>query len=210
MNVRGSAINAIVGVYEGDSLETLHLLYWGCYYKIGELHFRARGGMTYRIMVDSYWEGSVGRVLLNLFRPNVPPNDDFVNARVLKGTQASVSGNNRFTTIEAGEGLEPASSQWYSWTAPESGVLTFRYREQLTYTARGYFFHLYTGDALTNLHEVIPPPWNEFHQAVKFVQEALFPVSAGTTYYLQVTSFGYPTRQPADTTFHFSLKLYPN
>lgn len=58
----------------------------------------------------------------------VPANDDFANASDLgSGLRASASGSNLWATAEAGEPGRTtgaaASSVWYRWTAPQTGVV---------------------------------------------------------------------------------------
>ena len=57
-----------------------------------------------------------------------PQNDDLASAAALSGTSGSVTGSNRFGTIERGERVrrEGHSSLWWTWEAPASGWFRFR------------------------------------------------------------------------------------
>lgn len=53
-----------------------------------------------------------------------PPNDDFVNAQILTGSNVSVSGTMADSTLESAEpsfGSLATGTVWFSWTAPTSG-----------------------------------------------------------------------------------------
>lgn len=61
---------------------------------------------------------------------NAPANDDFEDARILKGDSASIRGSNEFAARENGESDHIISgsslgrrSVWYRWTAWESGAV---------------------------------------------------------------------------------------
>jgi hypothetical protein len=55
-------------------------------------------------------------------------NDNFVDRRVIKGTTASVTGNNTNATFENFEpndaGKSAGASLWWTWTAPATGLVT--------------------------------------------------------------------------------------
>ena len=57
-----------------------------------------------------------------------PENDDLASAAALSGASGSVTGSNRFATIERGERVrrEGHSSLWWIWEAPASGWFRFR------------------------------------------------------------------------------------
>ena len=57
-----------------------------------------------------------------------PENDDLAGAAALSGASGSVTGSNRFATIERGERVrrEGHSSLWWTWEAPASGWFLFR------------------------------------------------------------------------------------
>jgi hypothetical protein len=58
-----------------------------------------------------------------------PANDNFANAKVLKGTSGSVSGTNVGATLEPGEqniqDNRGGASVWYKWTVPVTGSYQF-------------------------------------------------------------------------------------
>ncbi len=202
---RGSAVNTVLAVYEGESLDSLTRVTWSIYYKLSEVVFHAHAGTTYQIMVDSFWGGSTGKVVLNLFPAPVPRNDNFANRKVLVGRHANVAGRNRFATLEEGESYAApqVASLWYSWTSPKTGVLTFTFSERNGDEKRYHFINVFTGDSLDNLlwqTELAPGDW--------FNKKVVFPVVEGTTYQMSVSSYGGWTSLPADSTFHLGLKFF--
>jgi len=66
---------------------------------------------------------------LIVLAPMVPAGDNFTNRVPIFGTNGLISGTNNFATKEPGEpniaGEPGASSVWYVWTAPASGIVTF-------------------------------------------------------------------------------------
>jgi hypothetical protein len=59
-----------------------------------------------------------------------PANDNFTNATVLVGSYFSLTAYMADSTVEPGEPPPAYGSVWWTWTAPESGVVTFSSREQ--------------------------------------------------------------------------------
>jgi hypothetical protein len=136
-------------------------------------------GTTFWIQVTGADEQVVHYVLYWRLRPE--SNDEFAEPVVLPAT-GSTAVLTEGATAEPGEpahGRYPARrSLWFSWTAPQSGRVTFDDWEE----GDGYFAQpviaAYTGnrlDALTRVpvtHEFMTPEWNTFS----------FPVTAGITY----------------------------
>jgi hypothetical protein len=125
--------------------------------------------------------------------PAAPPNDNFSNAVTLQGSSGTVTGTNSGATKEAGEPVNPPDtgggrSVWYNWTPSSSG--------QATIDTNGSTFDttlaVYTGSSVSALTVIAsnddisplsaPPPRN--------IQSSVtFPVTAGTTYRIQVDGF---------------------
>lgn len=80
-----------------------------------------------------------------------PPNDHFANAEVLEGLEGATLGNNSDATKQAGEPLHAGNlgggSLWYSFTAPEDGVLDLRTRGSNFDT----LLAIYTGEKVADL-----------------------------------------------------------
>jgi subtilisin family serine protease len=88
------------------------------------------------------------------YMPPGVPNDHFVNALVLEGTEGLVGAGNHSATREFGEpfhgGNEGGHSIWYRWTAPADGVLTLL----TTNVAYDTLIGVYTGDRVNELTTV--------------------------------------------------------
>jgi len=61
---------------------------------------------------------------------SIPGNDNFAARTTLSGSSNLIAGNNFNATAEIGEldilGKPASASVWYSWTAPSTGIATFR------------------------------------------------------------------------------------
>jgi hypothetical protein len=92
--------------------------------------------------------------LLVIAVPQVPPGDDFADGVAITGWANSIGGTNRWATRELGEpfhaGKFGSNSVWYAWTAPASGIATFRTIGSTFDTLLG----VYVGTSVTNLVSV--------------------------------------------------------
>ena len=117
-----------------------------------------------------------------------PANDSFAAATPIEGEEGSLALDLLHATPEPGEPVfdaqigRPAASVWYRWTAPADGAFRFRvpvlaadYRQQDD-VARHDRVHVFTGDAISALHEVVSAPW----YASFFAEE-------GSTYRIRVS-----------------------
>jgi hypothetical protein len=115
----GSSVAALVEVVSNDDADGLE----------SQASFFAVAGTTYRIAVDGY-DGDFGIVELALSQTEFsrPPNDDFVNAIGLSGSQVTTTGSNVGATSELGEpfhaGELGGQTVWWWWTAPSTGNVT--------------------------------------------------------------------------------------
>ncbi|MCK6370506.1 MAG: hypothetical protein L6Q83_04110 [Gammaproteobacteria bacterium] len=144
-------------------------------------------GTTYRIAVDGF-EADEGEFVLNYAwsADGAPANDDFAVRTILPGGAAGVSGSTFGATGEPGEPdhafvSAPASSVWWSWTAPAAGRVTVS-------TAGSSFdtvLAVYTGSAAGGLSEVAA---DDDH--VDLTSQVVFGASAGTDYGIAVDGFG--------------------
>ena len=122
-----------------------------------------------------------------------PANDNFANAQGISGSTGTVTGANNFATKEASEPTNPSDagggkSVWYSWIAPGTG--------QATFDTNGSTFDtilaVYTGVTLNALSviafndDISPLDAMEPRNIQSLVT---FPVTAGTTYRIQVDGF---------------------
>jgi hypothetical protein len=132
-----SSFDTLLGVYTGSAVGTLSEVASNDNGKDGftsSITFAVTSGTTYRIRIDGQ-SGDTGTINLHLREtlPGPPPaNDDFANAVVLSGQNASRTGDtNVHATLEAGEpttvaGAPAGASVWYRWTAPVAGTVTIR------------------------------------------------------------------------------------
>jgi hypothetical protein len=94
------------------------------------VEFQTDRGQTYSIAVDGF-SGAEGTVALDfeLEGQGEGINDNFVQARVLRGRSGAANGTNRGATAEFGEpihaGVDGGKSVWWRWRAPLRGVVTF-------------------------------------------------------------------------------------
>ena len=117
-----------MGVYTGDAvggLSTIATDHHSGSTGGGRVTIEAKAGTTYRIAVDGC--SAVGPFRLAIDGPPDPPaNDAFDRAQEIAGTPTDpVPGTNMGATGEAGEpnpGGTAATSVWYSWRAPRSGL----------------------------------------------------------------------------------------
>jgi hypothetical protein len=89
-------------------------------------NLQASNATTYSVIVSNAYGGVTNSTRLSLVAG--PPNDAFVNAIVLTGSSQIVTGSNVNATKEPGEpddgGNAGGSSVWWTWTAPEDGLVT--------------------------------------------------------------------------------------
>lgn len=111
-----------------------------------------------------------------------PPNDDFANRLTLAGTNAVASGSNENATREPGEprhgGGDPATSVWWTWTAPGTGVAEL----DLEGSFSGAILGVYTGDRVEALNAVT----GEFARNPDGTARRQFPAVSGTAYQIAV------------------------
>lgn len=117
----------------------------------------------------------------------LPSNDDFGDAQVLSGIEASAAGENREATGQPGEpnhagAAEPLSSVWYRWDAPDDGVLRVNTFDSDFDTVLA----VYSGPAVDAL---VPVAAND--DADGTLQSSLETrVEAGVSYSIAVDGFG--------------------
>jgi hypothetical protein len=99
-----------------------------------------------------------------------PPNDSFANRTPLTGLGFAIFGYNSSATTEPGEPGYPWDSVWWSWTAPDSGVVAVGVIGGTAWQSA----QVYTGTSLTNLTQVAG-------------DSQPFYAIAGTTYQIQVS-----------------------
>ena len=122
-----------LAAFRGENLDGLHLVASSLpgIRSVPEMKFNAQQGVQYRIAAGmvgetAFTEPGVG-VQLNWGL--APVNDDLGSATPITDAAGSVSGSNRFATLDpdarAGIRSYAFGSVWWSWTAPASGWYRF-------------------------------------------------------------------------------------
>ena len=120
---------------------------------------------------------------------NRPGNDLFSQALILSGTSGSTTGTNVGATKEAGEpnhaNISTATnSVWWTWTAPETGVVRFT----TLYTTFDTVMAAYTGSPVNGLTLIASN--DDYDSANGYPQSLIgFPATAGTTYSIAVAGY---------------------
>lgn len=139
---------AEVWVFAGDSLDFLQPVPTSSF---GFFEFMAESNQTYLILVrgQSWWSAGVA---LGLYPLTPPANDDFSQRIPLTGNQAVLKVAHAGATREWSEpwhgGRPSFFSSWWSWTAPDDGILTLT---RDTNPAGDLWLGLYRGDRLMDL-----------------------------------------------------------
>ena len=97
------------------------------------------------------FEALEGRVLMA-----APSNDDFADARGLRGSSVVVDGTTSQATTERGEakvGFSDANSVWFSWKAPANGGVAVYLEHEYEPPFMGYV-RVFRGKTLTTLKNV--------------------------------------------------------
>jgi hypothetical protein len=145
-----------------------------------EKDFAASSGTTYRIAFSGDIRGE-GAFTLRIRNAPPPSNDDFANATTVgPNLPVSVTGNNEFAGVEAGEpphtgvGFPAARSVWFKWTAGANARVAINTCNR-EFGAR---IGVYTGASVNALTDVAEKPGFAPHCRV------LLDAVAGTTYWL--------------------------
>ena len=121
-----------------------------------------------------------------------PANDDFANAIDLPGLSGTQTGtNNIAATFQVGE-PNPGDTRtvWFKWTAPASGDFTYGTLGSTNVVATEWdaIVGIYTGAAVNALTPLGATP-----QDTTVEESMTVPVLKGTTYYIQLATFGSDT-----------------
>lgn len=116
-----------------------------------------------------------------------PPNDNFANALALAGASGTLTGTNVNATDELGEPAHwnaagAASSVWYRWTAPTSGLATFDTNGSEIDTVLA----VYSASALAGFAGLTPVATDDDHGTNAGASLVSFAATAGSTYHLAV------------------------
>ncbi|MGC9451914.1 MAG: S8 family serine peptidase [Oceanipulchritudo sp.] len=202
----GSGTYTVVAVYETTAVNPTFAdlsmvtpgasMMWGSWWPWGEISWNAEPGKTYYIMLGTDLEDNYEELAFTFWQN---PNDDFATREVIPSqSTVSVHGANYAATRESGEptitnpwGSMGGRSQWYEWTAPESGLFVID-----TYGShnKSYFGRMspiparntmqmllgvYTGDSPTNLATVATNAGVSIHD---YNARIIFNAVKGTSY----------------------------
>jgi len=187
IDVSGSAVEAILYVFTGESLRSLRLTGWSTG---GVARFYGEAGVTYWIALHGGSEGELGEIGFSIDAvpsPTPPANDLFANAMEITPAtlNVTVTGNNIDATREAweqqdnyGVGLG-TGSVWWSWTAPADG-----YVEANTFGSNfDTILHVFDGDTIRDLRLLAA---NDDAPGGYYESQLGFHATANTTYHFSV------------------------
>jgi Ca2+-binding RTX toxin-like protein len=165
-------VNTTLAVFSGDSVSTLTPLAWNDDYTTAQslLDVTVTAGQTYRVQLDGAGVNTRGAFGFS-YTLNPPANDLFAAAQPIGDRFGSVAGT---TTRALSEPGDPSSNGvWYSFTAPQTGTVTFEVPGcQFCLTA-------YEGSSLTALTAL-----------TQGSQRVAFGVTAGVVYRVSVEDQG--------------------
>ncbi len=184
----GSNYDTMLAIYTGSAVGALTVLPNGANDDFGaglltsSVSVNVIAGTTYRIVIDGYGRTSGNTKLNWLLTPTAPVNDVFAQATAIIGSQGSVTGSTAFASRESREpthGGSGAASVWYSWTAPDHGVVSL-------FTTGSSFATLlgaYTGTAVSALTPVVATDTTPLGSTRRGMS---FTVTPNTTYRIAV------------------------
>jgi hypothetical protein len=136
-----------------------------------------------------YWRFVL--LLVLVARPVIaaaPANDNFVNATIITGTNATISATNVDATKEIGEPNHAANpggrSVWWKWTAPGAGSVVI----QTTDSTFDTLLAVYTGNSIMKLNDSVVASNDDTGAANTSL--VAFNLQSGTTYDIAVDGFG--------------------
>ncbi|HVK57266.1 MAG TPA: hypothetical protein VM735_00685, partial [Candidatus Kapabacteria bacterium] len=140
---------------------------------------------------------SLTSFLLSQRTSAAPSNDLFADAEVLNPTVTHVTGSNIGATSEPGEPIHAAfgggRSVWWIYDAQETGYLsvnTFGSVSVDTFEL-DTVLAIYTGTTVNNILEIASNDDDE--ESDTYNSKLIFPVQAGTRYYIAVDGWNYDT-----------------
>ncbi|GAB4170941.1 MAG: hypothetical protein Fur0032_10000 [Terrimicrobiaceae bacterium] len=187
LTTEGSAIDTILGVYTGSSVNALT--------KIAEdddsgtgltsrLAFDATAGTTYSFRVYGF-AGATGNLTLNLETWQPVANDSFSTPVVFTGANYRHVVFTTEATAETGEpahaGTAASRSVWFTYTATANGSVTLA----TDGSGIGTRVAVYTGNAINALTEVAS---NTAYHSLTSLGQVTWQATAGTTYRIAVDS----------------------
>jgi hypothetical protein len=187
ISTRGSSFDTLLAVYSGSSLGALVPITSNDDDNDGTasyVRFPTRAGAVYLIAVDGY-AGAGGDIALHVLHSvEASPNDNFTSRTQITDTRWSGIYNNIVATIETGEPLHASPggrSLWWTWTAPDNGVLRLSTAGSTFDTLLG----VYTGSTIGALTRVA----TDDDGGPDYSSSIATPVVRGTAYQIAVDGF---------------------
>lgn len=196
VTTRGSALDTVVAVYQGNQVGRLRMITSNDDEtggrKSSRVVFGVRNGETYYLAVDGKNGATGGYTLAATMNGTVAPapaNDDFANPIPITGAPLRLDGVNLSATGQTGEpGGVQRTSVWYAWKAPRTGVVTVSTDGSTFDTTLG----AYLGNSVVGLNALPAFPAgsgtavNDNVSSTARWSRIRFSVTAGGTYYLRV------------------------
>jgi predicted outer membrane repeat protein len=182
VSTSGSDFDTFVGVWTGSGHPLTEEIVCNNYGdgQQAEAAFAATAGETYYVRVSSFDHNGQGNIDLSITRAAPLTNDDLSVAAVISSLPASINSSNYGATLESGELIPSCDSEadrsvWWSYTAPQEGVLTVDVSNSALHAA---VVSVWTG----NGH-----PLSEAACSGGNTQTTSQQVVAGETYYIRVS-----------------------
>ncbi len=193
LTTSNSAVDTILCVYRGNALTNLVFVAGNDNASETDLtsiaYFNVTGGTTYQIAVDGF-DGDSGAISLHLVldvADPVPANDNFANAVLVTGTNATVTGSNIGATLEPGEplhrGYYGGCSVWWKWTSPGAGYVTIDTSNSVPDT----LLAVYTGSSVSNLTEIASD--DNSAGGTNWASRVMFTTKSNVTYRIAVDGY---------------------
>jgi hypothetical protein len=147
---------------------------------------RAQGGSYTVVVFDNYGTVLSDTAVVTVNAPAFHGADNFAERIALPGSSGVVSGTSASATVETDEpkilGKPSGHSVWYSWTAPQTGIATFR----TPGTAFDTLLAIYSGTALNSLTQVAV----DDDSGGCLTSSLQFNAVAGTAYHILLAGYG--------------------
>jgi hypothetical protein len=195
-----------LAVFTGDSLPTLKPVGASFFQllSIYSVNFNAEAGTDYQIAVG------VGpgefRLGVSLVAGQFPTNDHFLNRTAVTGTNATLSANNSFATIEPYEprefGRPREKSVWWTWVAPTDGLVVITSDA----TEFKHIIDIYTGLEFCNLLAITNSTVDVDRSSGAPTTDTRFDAISGEAYQIRVAS---PDVTGGSGDIRLQFRLYP-
>lgn len=185
-----------LGVFTGSTIATLKVANLPLSFApFCAAELEALAGTTYRIgIAGGVFENSTGPFELEIHKVSRPSNDNFAMARTIgPDLPIAVDGSNADATVESKEvspaySVTPTATVWYRWQSSFTGPVDI----STCGSSTDDFASVHTGDELATLTRVVPAGEDDPGICPDPSQKGAvdrFTAVAGTTYWVQVSSF---------------------